>query len=288
MNLTILILTYNSDIALEKCISSIDQKIPIIVIENSARKDFKDKIEKKYENLKCTLNMKNLGFGTAMNIGLKQITTKYVLTLNPDTVLKKDTISNLLLAAQKVDDFCLLAPSVSNNSIPNYGFLSPSKIEKKTNNSSFEVDYINGFAMFFNLKKFNDDDLFDENFFLYLEEIDLCKRMRDKDERIFVIKNSIIDHAGGESANTEFRREMEYARNWHWMWSQVYFNKKHFNLFKAIKVTIINFCLSFIKSILYLLIFNFNKSKIHWLRLNGLFNAYIGKKAFYRSKLDYE
>ena len=52
MNLTILILTYNSDIALEKCISSIDQKIPIIVIENSARKDFKDKIEKKIRKLK--------------------------------------------------------------------------------------------------------------------------------------------------------------------------------------------------------------------------------------------
>ena len=58
MNLTIMILTYNSDIALEKCISSIDQKIPIIVIENSARKDLKTRLKKKYENLKCTLNMK--------------------------------------------------------------------------------------------------------------------------------------------------------------------------------------------------------------------------------------
>jgi len=72
------------------------------------------------------------------------------------------------------------------------------------------------------------------------------------------------------------------------MWSIVYYNKKHFGFLTALKKTYLNFLLSFFKSILYLLIFNFNKSKIHWLRFNGLFNAYVGKKAFYRSKLDYE
>ena len=139
----------------------------------------------------------------------------------------------------------------------------------------------------FLIKKFN-DDYFDENFFLYLEEIDLCRRMRNNNEKIFIVRDSIISHYGGKSADERFRKEMEFARNWHWMWSIVYYNKKHFGFLTALKKTYLNFLLSFFKSILYLLIFNFNKSKIHWLRLNGLFNAYIGKKAFYRSKLDYE
>ena len=62
--------------------------------------------------------------------------------------------------------------------------------------------------MFFNKKKFN-DDYFDENFFLYLEEIDLCRRMRNNNEKIFIIKNSIISHYGGKSADERFRKEME-------------------------------------------------------------------------------
>ena len=81
MNLTIMILTYNSDNALEECLNSIKGNYPILVIENSARNEFKQKIEKKYQNLKCILTNKNLGFGRAMNLGLRMIDTKYVLTL---------------------------------------------------------------------------------------------------------------------------------------------------------------------------------------------------------------
>ena len=285
MNLTIMILTYNSDNALEECLNSLKGNYPILVIENSARNEFKQKIEKKYQNLKCILTNKNLGFGRAMNLGLRMIDTEYVLTLNPDTILNKDTISNLLTASNQIEDFCLLSPIILGKN-KNFGYFEKSKLINKDNNYC-EVDYINGFAMFFNKKKFN-DDYFDENFFLYLEEIDLCRRMRNNNEKIFIVRDSIISHYGGKSADERFRKEMEFARNWHWMWSIVYYNKKHFGFLTALKKTYLNFLLSFFKSILYLLIFNFNKSKIHWLRFNGLFNAYVGKKAFYRSKLDYE
>ena len=112
MNLTIMILTYNSDNALEECLNSLKGNYPILVIENSARNEFKQKIEKKYQNLKCILTNKNLGFGRAMNLGLKMTDTEYVLTLNPDTILNKDTISNLLTASNQIEDFCLLSPII--------------------------------------------------------------------------------------------------------------------------------------------------------------------------------
>ena len=65
-------------------------------------------------------------------------------------------------------------------------------------------------------------EYFDKNFFLYLENVDLCKRVRKSGEKIFVIKNSLINHLGGSSTNKILHDKIEYLRNWHWMWSKFY------------------------------------------------------------------
>ena len=65
--------------------------------------------------------------------------------------------------------------------------------------------------------------MFDKNIFLYLEEIDLCKRLKIANQKIFISKSSKVFHSAAKSSNIGF--EYEKCRNWHWMWSKVYFTK---------------------------------------------------------------
>ena len=104
-NLSIVIVTLKSEDVIHQCIKSIGQDISIIVVENSNNKSFKDDLESKYKNLKCILSESNLGMGTANNIGIKIAKTDYVLILNPDVILKSNTLDELLIASNNISNF---------------------------------------------------------------------------------------------------------------------------------------------------------------------------------------
>ena len=279
MNTTIIIVTFKSEKVIYKCLSSINNNYPVIIIENSSSKNFKKQIENKFINVKCILAGENLGFGKANNIGLRLAKTKYVFLLNPDTVLHKDTLQVLTSNAERIKNFALLAPIITNSHELNYGFFNKKKNIKSLD--VFEVDYIKGFAMFFNKNKFSHRDFFDENIFLYLEEIDLCKRLNFINEKIYLISKAKIKHLGGKSHGEKFNLEMEISRNWHWMWSNFYYNKKHFGILKAYNLTILLFIKSMFKMIIFLF-FNKKKFLINKARFLGLLNSYLGNKSFYR------
>ena len=77
------------------------------------------------------------------------------------------------------------------------------------------------------------NNYFDENFFMYLENDDLCKRITEINEDILIIPNSKIKHLGGKGVNEKLKDEIELSRNWHWIWSKFYFNQKHYGYSKA-------------------------------------------------------
>ena len=126
---------------------------------------------------------------------------------------------------------------------------------------------------------------FDENFFIYLEEIDLCKRLRKANKKIFLDKKIIVNHLGGSSHDKSINYQMELSRNWHWMWSTFYFNKKHYGYLFALISVSGKFFSAFAKVIFYSLILNNKKRKIYFQRLSGLFNSIIGKKSWYRPNI---
>ena len=185
--LSIVIVTFKSEAKIFKCLDSIPNNIEILIVENSNNINFKKLVESKHTNVKCILMGDNKGYSVANNVGLKKVTTKYALVLNPDTVLDKNVINNFFSTIKKIKNFWLIGPG--NNRI------------KKDNlgaNSLIEVDNLKGFAIFFNLAKFN-QEFFDENFFLYFEEIDLCKKVKEKNGQIFLDNNIIISHEGASS-----------------------------------------------------------------------------------------
>ena len=283
-NLSIVIVTLKSEKVIHQCIKSLNQNIPIIVVEHSHNKKLKEDLEKKYNNLKCILAKSNLGMGSGNNIGLKAADTDYVLLLNPDVLLEENTIEELFIASQNLNNFSMLAPLEKN--FNNYGFLNKKITNKNFEDSPFEVDFIDGFSMLINKKKFKEIGYFDEKFFMYLENNDLCKRSRDKGDLIYIVPKSKINHLAAKAVDNKYAEEIEYSRNWHWIWSKYYFNKKHYGFLKAFLEGFPRYCSSLVKFLFYLLINNKKKKKIYFNRASGFYNAFLGKTSWYRPNLD--
>ena len=282
-NLSVVIVTLKSEKIIHQCINSINQNIPIIVVEHSDNKNFKEELEQKYKNLKCILSKSNLGMGTGNNIGIKDANTEYVLILNPDVILEKNTIEELFLASKHLKEYTILAPLEKN--FANYGMTSNKILNKNLGDAPFKVDFVDGFAMLIK-KNFFKEKYFDENFFMYLENNDLCKRVISQGGSIYVVPRSRINHLAARTVDQKFEYEIELSRNWHWIWSKFYFSKKHFGFFKAFYEGFPKYCTSLLKFLFYLLINNKKKRKIYFNRASGFYNAYLGKSSWYRPNLN--
>ncbi len=289
--LTAVIVTFKSDQVIDDCIKSICDQINIIVVDNSNDEIFKKYLENKYNNVKCILSSNNLGMGPGNNLGLKHVKTDYAMILNPDVILEKNTIQKIIDVSKNIKSFAVLAPLCDNNKYPNYK-LSKKKIISFNNDEYFKVKSIDGFAMVLNLKKINqyenfkDYKYFDENFFMYLENDDFCKRITKNGENIFVLQNAKIKHLGAKAVNEKYAYEVELSRNWHWMWSKFYFNKKHYGFFKAALRGFPNFLSSVSKYLIYKFLNKSKKKEIYLQRVKGFLSALIGKNSFYRPKID--
>ena len=275
-DLTVIINTFNSDEKIFSCLESISPDIAIIIIENSSNIDFKNNIEKKYLNVKCILTGENLGYANGNNLGLSKVKTKFSLILNPDTILQKNSIDNFFKSTSRYPNFAILSPAIQEEK---------DKDLKINNNNLIEVDNVKGFAMFLNMKQFKEIGFFDKNFFIYFEEIDLCRRLKIANKKIYLDPNIIIYHVGGSSHNKSIDNEMELSRNWHWMWSTFYYHKKYNGFtFAFIKISK-KLISALFKILFYSIIFKKNKKNIYYQRASGLINSIIGNKSWYRPKV---
>jgi len=282
MDLSIIIVSFRSGDIIRRCLESIDRKYPIIVVENSHDDHLKSKIESEYSNVKFILPKENLGYGAANNLGIKEAKTNYVLILNPDTILLKDTLEQLLSHASKIEDFAILGPNIIDENIT----IDNKNLNDHENNKEKSVSYIKGFAVFINKSQFKEIGYFDEKFFLYFEEIDLCKRIIKKGKKIFFIPKALIKHSGGQSHSRDINNKMELNRNWHWMWSTFYFYKKHNGMLYAFIKIFTKLISSFLKVIFFTVTLQNKKKEIYSHRLSGIINSIMGKKSWYRPNLD--
>ena len=273
--ITFVIVTYKSESIIQYCLNTLPSESKKIIVENSNNINLEKELKLKYDNIEV-IPSENVGMGAGNNIGLKSCKTQYAYILNPDTKLNQNTIKNLINGLNEISDFTIASPLNDNPNFPNY---KKKNLDQK-NSNILSVERIDGFSMLINLEKFSDQNFFDENFFLYLENDDLCIRVKNRNENIYIIKNSLINHTGGISKN----QDLEYLRNWHWMWSKFYFNKKHYGFLTAFSKIFFNLFSFLIKFIFYLITFNPHKRKICQMRVSGLVNSIIGKKSFFRIK----
>ena len=270
--LEILTTTYKSNELIKKSLSKINKKFKITVVENSADKQFKKKIEN-YKNRKCILTGSNLGFGAAFNIGAKRIKSKYILHINPDAFINDKIIYELYKTAKKIKNLGILSPIETSKQ---------TQIKKNSNKEYYEVDSVKGFVMMINNFNCKKTKYFDDKFFLYLEEIDLCIRLRKIKMLICLAPNIFVKHLGGKSHSNKFSKKMEMQRNWHYLWSLFYFTKKHHGLIQAYKLTLKKFLSALIKSFFYFFI-NHKKYIKYKYRFLGLLNSYLGNNSKFRA-----
>ena len=271
-DITFVIVTFKSENVIFDCIDLLPVDSKKIIIENSNNLDLKSSLEKKYENLSCLLMRKNLGYGKGNNIGISQSQTENVFILNPDTRFKNSDLKKFLNIV-KNENYAIAAPTSLNDK----------EIFNNKDNIK-EVEFVKGFAMLLN-KKYLRNNYFDENFFLYLEEIDLCKRVKNDGGRILLVNTPII-HYGALSHGERNNLEMEKSRNWHWMWSKFYYKKKHYGYLIGFWSTLPNFLSSLLKFLFYSLTKNIDKKNIYEMRFLGLLNSYLLKKSHHRPNLE--
>jgi len=202
--------------------------------------------------------------------------TQYAFILNPDAYIDENTIQELETAQLLLKDkFSIIAPNFYNN----YGNFSK-KNYIDISSKVLEVDFVKGFAMLLNLKNINFRLIFDEKIFLFLEEIDLCRRIKNQNGKIYLVSDSKIYHSEKKGSGNSF--EVELCRNWHWMWSLYYYNLKHSGKFKAYTIAFNKFFSSIIKILFSLIVFNKKKYLMNRYRLSGLVYSILNKPSWIR------
>tara|TARA_B110000438_G_C15761734_1_gene627624 strand:- start:624 stop:1463 length:840 start_codon:yes stop_codon:yes gene_type:complete len=275
-DITVVITSFQSDEKIINCLNSIDNQCKVILVENSSDIKIKQKIEKQFNNVECVLSGENLGYGKANNIGLKKVKSKYALILNPDASLNKDTLTSFLKLAEKYPQFSIIGPFKQEHK---------QKVFDLEKNNLVRVKNVKGFAMFLNLKEFKNIGYFDENFFIYFEEIDLCKRLTNSNKEIYLSSSIVVNHDGAQSHNKSINTEMELSRNWHWMWSTFYYHKKHRGFLVSFFIILPKLISAILKMFLHLFFNNKEKKKIYYQRYSGIINSLMGKKSWYRPKV---
>ena len=192
----------------------------------------------------------------------------------------EDEIEELYNSANELKNFSIIGPSIDGLKYKKNYF-----IEKNIIDQVHSMKFITGCALFFNMSALNQIGNFDENIFLYYEENDLYLRSLKKNFNIYLNEKAKIKHAGNISTDLLNKEEIEINRNWHLMWSNFYFHKKHYGTFFAYYKSIFKLISACLKFSYFFLSRKEIKKRIYFARLSGIFNAMQGKKSWHRTRI---
>ncbi|MCF8260836.1 MAG: glycosyltransferase [Melioribacteraceae bacterium] len=231
IDVSVIIVNYNVKEYLQNLLLSLEHasnnlKLEIIVVDNNSDDGSPEIIQQKFPSVKFILNKKNVGFGAANNQAMQIAEGKYFLLINPDTIVKEDTIDKMFhlmennpqigLAGCKVlnPDGSLQLPCrrsfpgpwTSFTKVSGLSTMFPkSKLFARYNltfldeNKSYEVDAVSGSFMFFKKEVFTKIGGFDPVFFMYGEDLDLCFRVQAEGYQVYFFHETEIIHYKGES-----------------------------------------------------------------------------------------
>jgi len=266
-NITVVTVTHNSENVITSFLDSLDQRFNLCVIDNASKDNTKLVLKKaKHKNLKLFFNKKGLGFGTAANIGIRKSKTKYILLINPDTKVDFSSVLKLFEASKKYTNAAILSPMHKNNDgkihLPTKPFFYNGKkdlLNYENFSGDCSVEHLSGAIMLLNREKVIKIGMFDENFFLYYEDDDLCIKSRNNGFENILVFNTVVEHfAGGSIGPATIENQWEKFVNM--SFSRCYIEKKYFGNFNAIKISISIILKSIIKLLGHLMILQFKKT----------------------------
>ncbi|MFC1798571.1 glycosyltransferase family 2 protein [Thermodesulfobacteriota bacterium] len=242
----ILIVNYNSSRLMENCLETIygnlsDIPAQVFVADNGSV-DQPEQVLQRFPQMHLAINKSNLGFSRAANQLINQGQAPYILLLNPDTVLGEEFFKPLLNHMEKHPDISIIGPKILNQcgkvqgSARNFptiltGLFGRTSILSKLfpNNrftrgniltlsndgkTAMEVDWVSGACMLIRRKAIEDVGPMDERFFMYWEDADLCRRMRQKGWKVVYLPlATVIHYVGKSSASRPIRACLDFHKS---------------------------------------------------------------------------
>jgi N-acetylglucosaminyl-diphospho-decaprenol L-rhamnosyltransferase len=293
MKTTLVIVTYKCPI-IKKCIKYLTRYFKIIIVENSNNIKFKNRLEKFNKNISVILTGENLGYAKSANLGLKKIKSKFGLLINPDVLVNYKTIHKIEVIADQIKNFSILVPLYN-------GFLDylHTKIDRLDNQKNtdlikkniykkkiIKIKFTPGFFMFFDMKTLRKVNYFDENFFLYFEDTDLCKKFNILQKKIYLLSNLRIKHYYGKSQHKKLTNMLWLVRNWHFYWSSYYYHKKYYGIRISLILHFSKLMRFLLSAIYFFIIRNNTKYLMNKSRFLGLLNSIILRSSHKGYKLE--
>lgn len=232
IDISIIIVSYNTKSFLLKCLESIDRNKPkkysyeVIVVDNNSKDDSGEMVKKDFLDIRLIENKENLGFSKANNIGVAQSKGRYVLFLNSDTEIEEDTIDTMvtfmdlhkdagaatcavLMPNGKIDDASHRGFPTPWNAFCYFSGLSkliPYSMEFNGYNLAWKdldkihtIDALAGAFMIVRREVGNQVSWWDEDYFFYGEDLDFCYMLRQKGWKVYYVPTTKILHYKGVS-----------------------------------------------------------------------------------------
>jgi len=285
-NLTIVLVTFCSEKIIQQTLQSLNNlDCSIIVVDNASKDNTVNIIKNNFQHINLITLPQNIGFARANNIALQKIKTSYALLLNPDAYISKKDILLCLNIMQKNNQIAIAGPTVYNAKIHNNNLIDNGICLKKNKKPSKQISddyslnqFITGAGMFFNMQIMQKVGFFDEGFFLYCEDNEICKRVIKKGYNTAIIKKAKILHLGSQSSGISLAEIQQTY--WHrFGWSKLYYTEKIWGKtiakFKAIRM-LVKFSIMLLKQYL----FNKQINKQTSQALKGTWAYFCGSKAF--------
>ncbi|MES2574674.1 MAG: glycosyltransferase family 2 protein [Bacteroidota bacterium] len=254
MQLSVIILNYNVRYFLELCVLSVQNAIQnidaeIIVIDNNSQDDSCEMIKQRFPKAKLIQNKENSGFPKGNNIGVSEAQGEYLCILNPDTVVSEDTFTKVLAFAKEQKDLGIVGVKLidgTGNFLPESKRGTPTpfvaftkitglyKFFPKTfgkyyaqhveENETGKVDILVGAFMVMKRELYNEIGGFDENCFMYSDDIDLSYMALERGKSNYYFHETSVVHYKGESTikDDTYMKRFREAMN--------FFYKKHFSV----------------------------------------------------------
>jgi len=250
--LSILIVTWNSEATIRDCLKSVQDNCKgidhqILVWDNVSSDDTAKIIQAEFPKVLFFKSERNLGFAGGNNRLLAKANSEFILFLNPDTVIMDNSVTKMLGYLKSNPSVVALGPKLlysdstfqlSYAKFPNLASEFFTKIYQRSANQrrslvlkflentsaqTKEVDWVSGACMLTKRGVINEVGKFDENFFLYFEDADLCYRMKSKGKIIYFPEARVLHIVGSSTKSQSLQTEYHYRK------SQLYYYRLHNN-----------------------------------------------------------
>jgi len=255
MNLSIIIVNYYLHKELFECIKIIfDQptkiKFEVVLVDNGSAKGFQEKLQKKFPKIKYLKAPKNLGYGAGNNLGAGLARGKYLFFLNPDTKLYSGSLDSLVAFLQENEHCGVVAPnlvhqddsyfsqqgsltltplrsiavhSIFNKLWPKNPMAQKFWLAKVDKKEDRQIEVVPGTALMISKELFNRVGKFDEKYFMYFEEHDLCKRVIENGKEIWMLGQTKVFHEWGATTKNlnlkpTYAQSFKYYLTKHYGW----------------------------------------------------------------------